>query len=129
MPNQHEPATEPNDLARFFIARANAGDLEGLVILFEPEAVVARFDGGSVRGHDAIRDKYAAVLARRPQFSLGRQQPAMINGDIALTCTAFAGGGAAAEVARRQPDGTWLWIIDKGSIAEAEAEAEAEARP
>ena len=39
----------------------------------------------------------------------------MIHGDIALTTTLFDDGGAA-EVARRQPDGTWLWLIDKGQI-------------
>jgi len=33
-----------------------------------------------------------------------------------LTSTYFADGAAAAEVAR-QPDGTWLWMIDKGNIA------------
>ena len=108
MPDRYEVATEPNDLARLFIERANAGDLEGLVVLFEPDAVIALPGGGSARGHDAIRDKYAGVLARRPEFSLGRQQPAMINGNIALTCTSFDNGGAAAEVARRQPDGAWL---------------------
>ncbi len=114
---RYEPATEPNDLARFFVERGNAGDLEGLIALFEGDAVVALPGGGSIRGHAEIRRKYAAVLAGKPQFSLGEQQPAMINGDIALTSTSFADGGAAAEVARRQPDGTWLWMIDKGTIA------------
>ena len=109
-------ARQPNDLARFFVARANADDLEGIVALFEPDAVVAGPNGGDVVGHEAIRAKYAAVLARRPRFSLGNQQPAMIHGDIALTSTWFDDGGAAAEVARRQPDGTWLWLIDKGQI-------------
>ena len=119
MPNDrpHEPATEPNDIARFFVDRGNAGDLEGLVALFEPDAVVALPGDGNTSGHAEIRRKYAGVLARKPRFSLGEQQPAMINGDIALTSTYFADGGAAAEVARRQPDGTWLWMIDKGNIA------------
>jgi ketosteroid isomerase-like protein len=114
---RYELATEPNDLARFFVERGNAGDLDGVVALFEADAVVALPDGGSTRGHVEIRRKYAAVLSGKPRFSLGEQQPAMINGDIALTSTYFAGGGAAAEVARRQPDGTWLWMIDKGTIA------------
>lgn len=112
----HEPAKTPNDLARLFIERAKAGDLEGVVALFEPDAVMAAPPGADVVGHEAIRAKYAGVLARRPQFSLGNQQPAMIHGDIALTSTWFDDGGAAAEVARRQPDGTWLWLIDKGQI-------------
>jgi ketosteroid isomerase-like protein len=111
-----EPAREPNDLARLFVERANAGDLEGLVALFASDAVVASPTGPDVVGHDAIRAKYAAVLARAPRFDLGIQQPAMIRGDLALTTISFDDGGAAAEVAQRQPDGTWLWIIDKGQI-------------
>jgi uncharacterized protein (TIGR02246 family) len=111
-----QPAQEPNDLARFFVERANAGDLEGLVALFEPDAIMTGLDGGSITGHQAIRAKYSAVLAGRTRFDLGNQQPPMIHGDIALTSTWFDDGGAAAEVARRQPDGTWLWLIDKGQI-------------
>jgi len=115
---QYEPAREPNDLARLFIERGNADDLEGMVVLFEPDAVVSAPGGGSVCGHEAIRRKYRAVLDRRPEFSLGEQQPALINGDIALTSIYFTDDGSAyAEVARRQPDGTWLWMIDKGMIA------------
>jgi len=111
----NELAREPNDLARFFVDRANAGDLDGIVALFEPNAVVSSSSGSDIVGHTAIHAKYAAVLARHPQFSLGNQQPAMIHGDTALT-TWFDDGGAAAEVARRQPDGTWLWLIDRGQI-------------
>jgi hypothetical protein len=37
------------------------------------------------------------------------------NGDIALTATVRP-GNATAEVARRQPDGTWLWLIDQPSV-------------
>ena len=84
----HEPAKEPNDLARLFVQRANAGDLDGVVALFEPDAIMTGPDGGQIAGHQAIRAKYAAVLARRPRFSLGNQQPAMIHGDIALTIPA-----------------------------------------
>jgi hypothetical protein len=86
-------------------------------VLFEPDALVADPAGGNVSGHAEIRQKDRDLLASRPQFSLGLQQPAMTNGDNALTSKSFPDGRAAAEVARRQPDGTWLWMIDKGSIA------------
>jgi len=36
-----EPAAQPEDLGRYFLERANAGDVEGIVALFEPEAVLA----------------------------------------------------------------------------------------
>ena len=34
----------------------------------------------------------------------------------ALTSTRLPGGGATVEVARRQPDGTWLWVLDQPNI-------------
>ena len=37
----------------------------------------------------------------------------MISGDLALTATRLPDGAVTAEVARRQADGTWLWVIDK----------------
>ena len=37
-----EPAAQPEDLGRLFLERANAGDVEGLVALYEPGAVLAR---------------------------------------------------------------------------------------
>ena len=53
--------------------------------------------------------------AAQPE-ELGREsQPALRFGDLALTSTRFA-GGATAEVARRQPDGTWLWVIDQPRV-------------
>ena len=36
----HEPAKEPNDLERFFVERVNAGDVEGLVALYESNATL-----------------------------------------------------------------------------------------
>jgi hypothetical protein len=35
---------------------------------------------------------------------------------LAFTSTHLAGGGATAEVACRQPDGTWLWMIDQPNV-------------
>ena len=106
------PAAEPEDLGRFFVDRANAGDLDGLVALHETGAVVG-FPPGSVSvGHDEIRATYAEMLASRPTFTPGSPQPTLRNGDLALTSTRLDGGGLTVEVARRQPDGSWRWVID-----------------
>jgi ketosteroid isomerase-like protein len=109
-----EPALRPEDLNRFFIERANAGDAEGLTALYEPHAVLAFPIGQVTIGQDAIRRVYEQMLVGRPSFE-GEQRPPLVNGDLALTTTRFA-SGATAEVARRQPDGTWLWVIDHPSI-------------
>jgi ketosteroid isomerase-like protein len=112
----HEPAHQPNDLGRFFVERANAGDVEGLVALYESDAVLAVPAGRIARGTEEIRRVYRELLAGRPRFEPGEQQEAMVNGDLALTSTRLVGGGATAEVARRQPDGTWLWAVDQPAV-------------
>lgn len=71
---EHEPARHPEDLGRFFLTRANAGDVEGLVVLYEPHAVLALPDGHVARGATAIRDAYAQLLATRPTFQAGDQR-------------------------------------------------------
>jgi len=110
----HPPATRPEDLGRFFIERGNAGDVEGLVALYEPDAVLAFPRGRLTTGTEAIRAVYQELLAGKPTFK-GTPQPAIVNGDLALTSTRTP-GGATVEVAHRQPDGTWLWRVDQPSI-------------
>lgn len=109
-----EPARQPEDLGRFFVQRANDADLDGLVALYEPGAVLATGPGQAAAGISAIRQELARFLDGRPRLT-GESQPAVQLGDLALTSTAFD-GGATAEVARRQPDGTWLWVIDQPRI-------------
>lgn len=98
------------------MARVNAGDVEGLLDLFEPDAVMA-YDGGEVAvGHDALRRVFDAMLAAGTKLTLGDQQPVLRFGDLALTSTHLADGGITAEVSRRQPDGTWRWVLDQWDV-------------
>src|SRR5262245_27471077 len=112
-----EPARDPQDLERMLIPRQRAGDVDGMVALFEPDAVVDTGDGLLLRGKDAIRAYFVRGMAEGRKFQFGEQRPAVINGDLALTSTRLPDGTVTAEVARRQPDGTWLWAIDKYSNA------------
>jgi ketosteroid isomerase-like protein len=68
-------------------------------------------------GREAIRAFFAEITATGRKFEAGKQSRVIINGDLALTSTRLPDGSVTAEVARRQADGTWLWIIDKFSIA------------
>jgi len=112
-----EPAREPNDLERLLVDRQRAGDIDGMVALFAPDAIIDTGDGKIVKGHAAMRALYEGFAAAGRKFRHGVQQPARINGDLALTSTRSLDGSVTSEVARRQSDGTWLWVIDVYSIA------------
>jgi hypothetical protein len=55
---------------------------------------------------------YAELLAGRAVFTSAGRQPVTRHGDLALTSTRLP-GGATVEVARRQPGGSWRWVIDQ----------------
>ena len=109
-------AENPADLARLFLDRANAGDVAGVVALYEADAVLAFPPGQITVGADAIREVYERFLSQRPTLTSAGQSEPLVNKDVALTSTRLPGGGATAEVARRQPDGTWLWAVDQPRI-------------
>lgn len=112
-----EPARDPQDLERLLVSRERAGDVDGMAALYELQAVLDSGDGGLVSGREAIRVFYAELVATGRKFEFGDQHPAVISGDLALTSTRLPDGSVTAEVARRQADGTWLWVIDQFSIA------------
>jgi uncharacterized protein (TIGR02246 family) len=111
---ENERALEPEDLTRLFVERANAGDAAGLAELYEEQAVMAYPPGSQTVGRDAIRALWENVLANAPRFEQETPLPTLISGDIALTSTPPKdGAGARAQVVRRQPDGTWLRLLDQ----------------
>ena len=114
--SDRELATDPQALERLLVVRENLGDAERMAALYESDAVLAG-DGRKVVGRNAIRDFYSELIAAGRKFALGVQRPALISGDLALTSTVLPDGTVTAEVARRQPDGTWLWVIDQFSIS------------
>lgn len=112
----HKPAKEPNDLERYFVERANAGDVEGLVALYESNATLACGDGKVVVGLDQIRKFFIDFLASCPQLTPSVQAPALCSGNLALTSSRLDNGDITAEIARRQPDGNWLWAVDQFAL-------------
>jgi ketosteroid isomerase-like protein len=109
-----ERAQQPEDLARLFVQRALERDADGLTDLYEPDAVLAYPPGQQTAGRDAIHAVFSAMLAAAPPFKLEEPLPTLRFGDLALTSTRPADGtGGRVQVARRQPDGTWLRIMDR----------------
>jgi ketosteroid isomerase-like protein len=112
--NRHETglqARRPDQALRRIRQR---GDAEGLAGLYEHDAIVAFPPGKLTVGHDAIKALYEQMLAAKPHFRLETPLPTLVMGDIALTATpALDEAGARAQVVRRQPDGSWLRVLDR----------------
>ncbi len=118
----HEIARTPEDVHRLWTKYFLAGDLEGLLSLYEPEATLAAQSGASVSGLAAIREVLAVFIATRRKFEIeiGR---ALQSGDIALLASSwklegelrgapYESSGRTADVVRRQPDRSWKYVID-----------------
>lgn len=110
-------AMKPEDITRLFVERSNAGDAEGVAALYEENAVLAYPPGGQTVGRAAIQALWETVLANRPHFEPEQPLPTLTSGDLALTSTvAKDGAGIRVQVARRQPDGSWLRVLDQPEL-------------
>tara|TARA_R110001592_G_scaffold363371_2_gene685879 strand:- start:17648 stop:18046 length:399 start_codon:yes stop_codon:yes gene_type:complete len=101
----------------------NARDMEGLLDLYEADAVFVRGPGDHVSGRASIREALQEFLNTGGQISF-RTRHAVQCGDIALLGNeytlqgtdadgeAFTMSGNTSEVLRRQADGRWLYVID-----------------
>jgi uncharacterized protein (TIGR02246 family) len=111
-------AKQPEDLTRLFVERANAGDADGMAALYAEDAVLAYPPGSSTVGREAIRAVLEQLLEHAPRpFPLESPLPTVRYGDLALTSTRAADGtGGRVQVVQRQPDGSWLRIIDRPEL-------------
>ena len=117
------PAHHPAEIHSLFLDAFNAGDVEALIALYEPNAVLL-VDGKAVTGHQNIRKALQISLARRGRMTLetrsvveSQEGLAVLHGDWVIepptkTETGIATRGLSTEVVRKQHDGTWLFVID-----------------
>jgi len=115
MSTTREQAQTPEAIARLFVERANARDAEGLAALYAEDAVMGFPPGQETVGRPAIKAVLEQMLEHAPlPFPVEEPLPTLVRGDLALTATKPAdGSGGRAQVAQRQPDGSWLRILDR----------------
>jgi ketosteroid isomerase-like protein len=97
-----------------FAEAYNSGDVEVLLALYEPDALLAPQPGERAQGTAAIRTALAALLALGGRMT-SRNLYCMRAGDVALLRGEWRLGGMtarSAEVVRRQADGSWRYVID-----------------
>jgi uncharacterized protein (TIGR02246 family) len=118
-------ARTPEDCDRLFAEHANAGDLDALVALYEPQASLIQQDGSAAIGHAAIRKALGELLGSSPRIQMKTARLAKGGaGDLAVLYSEWSiasngpdgrraeMAGRSVEVVRRQADGSWRFAID-----------------
>jgi len=123
------PAYKLEEVHDLFAQALNAGDVDTVISLYEPEAVVFSQPGQVLAGREAIREAMSAYLAKKPKFIL-HSRSVFKAGEIALlrsrwTISETDASGETVEyevkptlVLRRQGDETWQVVIDNPSGGE-----------
>ena len=127
------PAHTPEEVHRLWAEAFSAHDLEAVMALYEPQATLIppgqEVPNLILTGAEAVREHLSGLLALKPKFELEFKK-AIQAGDIALllsewTLSATDPDGNAVEmegrttdVVRRQPDGSWLVVIENPSGSE-----------
>ncbi|MFO1283613.1 MAG: SgcJ/EcaC family oxidoreductase [Burkholderiales bacterium] len=117
------PIPRPEDGHPTFGRLFSAGDLDGVVALYEQDAVLLPQPGAVARGHAAIREALAGFMALKGRFSMAPTTIipgpglAVLIADWTLDATGPDGKpmrleGRTCDVLRRQADGGWLFAID-----------------
>ena len=113
------PAFRPYEVHGLFLEAFNRADVEAVVALYEPNAIFSTASGIAV-GHDAIRQSYQQILAGGGQMQLETRTVlesgdglALLHGSWTFRHDGHVSSGLSTEVVRRQPDGTWLFVLDE----------------
>jgi uncharacterized protein (TIGR02246 family) len=113
------PAQSPEEVDVLFAKALNAGDVDGMVSMYEPNASFVGQGGEVAVGHDAIRAAIKTYIDLKPEIDLKVEKTVATGTDLAVcygVWTMSIGGqemtGKSMEIVRKQPDGTWLFAID-----------------
>jgi len=117
------PAYTPGEIHTLFRDAFNRGDLEALLTLYEPHAILV-VGARIVSGREEIGKAFENILLRRGRMTLetravleSGQGLAVLHGGWVVEPTTGNGAepvtrGLSTEVVRRQSDGTWRFVID-----------------
>ena len=114
---------KPEETNNLFAEALNAGNLNALAALYEPQATLMPSPGKIVNGTAAIKESLLNFIAGKPNMSISSRVVAQA-GDMAVTSAKWELSmtgpdgkpaqmtGQSIEVVRRHPDGRWLYVID-----------------
>jgi len=114
-------AATAEQLGEVFMRLLAAGDLDGLVSLYELGATLVPAPDRPVTGTELIRDALGSLIRNRVSIKLVPRK-IHVSGDIALVSNVATVIGTTpdrsaitthtTEILRRQPDGRWAYVLD-----------------
>ncbi len=117
------PANSPQEVAMGIGQGLSNGDLDGIMAMYEPSACLVLQSGQVLQGVAAIREGIAGFLALKPTMNAESRTVVQAD-DVAIVYVkwslsgtgtdgaAVSMSGHSTDIMRRQPDGTWLCVID-----------------
>jgi uncharacterized protein (TIGR02246 family) len=117
-------ARTPQDVDRLFAEHLNAGNVEGVVALYEAHATFVPQDGPPITTTEGIRQAITGFAAMKPKLKMNIIKTVTVGNDLAVLYNDWSmtvvgpdgkpvdGNGKAIEIVRRQADGSWLFALD-----------------
>ena len=114
----------PEQTARTMVDAFNRRDLDAFMALYEPEASLVFEPGQVASSPKEIHAAIGGFLALEGRMEIEPELTVVRADDIALVSAALTidgtdpdgepvtMSGKTTDMARRQPDGTWRWVID-----------------
>lgn len=117
------PINNPEEVVQALFTAFNDQDIEALLGLYEPGAIMVAQPGHLAAGTTALREALNGYLALKPTLALEKND-LITNGDLTLSLAKWTlkgtgpNGesiqmeGTATDILRKQTDGSWLFVID-----------------
>jgi uncharacterized protein (TIGR02246 family) len=117
------PTATPERVLEAIVTGINSGDLESLMPLYENEAAFATEPGSLAHGPAGIAEALKGFISMQGELDL-QVTRVLEADDLALVIGVWSFNGTGpdgqpvrlaarnADVLRRQPDGTWRFVID-----------------
>ena len=106
------------DMHRTFEDGFNNHDVDSVMALYGPDTTMLLQDGSELHGADAIRESLEALfgvpghMAMRTRYVVESGDRALLSSEWTLTVGDEVMSAVTAEVAQRDEDGGWRYVID-----------------
>ena len=113
----------PEQVLEAIVTGINSGDLDSLMALYESKAAFATEPGSLAHGAPGVREALSGFISMNGELDLQVTRVLEVD-DLALVIGVWSFDGTSpdgdpvrleaqnADVLRRQPDGTWRFVID-----------------